>query len=106
VLGSFRAGVRAARRHESLYFAALLPEERILQAFGSARLLWQGWAYTPAVTVWVFLSQCLSMDHSCREAVARLGLSNRTRPSSLLLDRLLAPRRQGKFLTLECSRRR
>ena len=72
MLGSFRAAVRAARRHESLYFAALLPEERILEAFGSARLLWQGWVYTPAVTVWVFLSQCMSMDHSCREAVARL----------------------------------
>jgi len=28
--------------------------------------------YTPAVSVWVFLSQCLSVDHSCREAVARL----------------------------------
>ena len=28
--------------------------------------------YTPAVTVWVFLSQCLSPDHSCRDAVARL----------------------------------
>jgi hypothetical protein len=24
------------------------------------------------VTVWVFLSQCLSPDHSCRDAVARL----------------------------------
>lgn len=70
--GSFRAAVGAARRQQGLYFAALLPEERILQAFGSARWLWQGWVYTPAVTVWVFLSQCLSMDHSCREAVARL----------------------------------
>ena len=24
------------------------------------------------MTVWVFLSQCLSPDHSCRDAVARL----------------------------------
>jgi hypothetical protein len=64
--------VQAARRDDGLYFAALLSEERILDAFGAARALWQGWIYTPAVTVWVFLSQCLSMDHSCREAVARL----------------------------------
>ena len=71
MLGSLRAAVGAARRHESLYFAALLSEERILEAFGSARFLWQGWVYTPAVTVWVFLSQCLSPDHSCRDAVAR-----------------------------------
>jgi hypothetical protein len=72
MLGSFRSAVRAARRQEALYVAALLPQEHILEAFGAARLLWQGWVYTPAVTVWVFLSQCLSTDHSCREAVSRL----------------------------------
>ena len=69
---SFRAAVAQARRHGDLYFAALLPADRILKAFGTARGLWQGWIYTPAVTVWVFLAQCLSADHSCREAVARL----------------------------------
>jgi len=72
MLGSFRTAVQRARRDPSLYFAALLSEESILEAFGPARWLWQGWVYTPAVTVWVFLSQCLSMDHSCRDAVARL----------------------------------
>lgn len=70
--GSFRAVVEAARRGRSLYFAALLPEESILEAFGPARLLWQGWIYTPVTTIWVFLSQCLSADHSCRDAVLRL----------------------------------
>lgn len=69
---SFRQAVAEARRHGDLYFAGLLSEDRILEAFGKARWLWQGWVYTPAVTVWVFLSQCLSSDHSCREAVARL----------------------------------
>ena len=69
---SFRATVAQARRHGNLYFAALLPQDRILKAFGAARAAWQGWVYTPAVTVWVFLSQCLSSDHSCRDAVARL----------------------------------
>jgi putative transposase len=69
---SFRAAVADARRHGDLYFAALLPQDRIEKAFGTARWLWQGWIYTPAVTVWVFLSQCLSPDHSCRDAVARL----------------------------------
>jgi hypothetical protein len=68
----FRVAVAAARRQGQLYFAALLPEDRILKAFGSARANWHGWVYTPAVTVWVFLSQCLSADHSCRDAVARL----------------------------------
>lgn len=70
--GAFRRAVAEARRHRDLCFASLLSEDRILQAFGAARALWQGWIYTPAVTVWVFLSQCLSPDHSCRETVARL----------------------------------
>ena len=69
---SFRAAVADARRHGDLYFAALLSQDRIEKAFGNARWLWQGWIYTPAMTVWVFLSQCLSPDHSCRDAVARL----------------------------------
>jgi len=69
---SLRAAVAGARRHGDLYFAALLSQDRIHKAFGTARAAWQGWIYTPAVTVWVFLSQCLSPDHSCRDAVARL----------------------------------
>ncbi len=69
---SFRAAVAEARRHDDLYFAALLSEDRILKAFDVARSFWQGWVYTPAVTVWVFLSQCFSQDHSCSEAVLRL----------------------------------
>ena len=69
---SLRAAVAEARRHGDLYFAALVPQDRIEKAFGNARWFWQGWIYTPAVTVWVFLSQCLSSDHSCRDAVARL----------------------------------
>jgi hypothetical protein len=72
MLRSFHAAVAAARQHGDLYFAALLDRECILEAFGSASSDWQGWVYTPAVTVWVFLSQCLSPDHSCRDAVARL----------------------------------
>src|SRR3989304_6247966 len=73
MLHSFRATVAEARLHADLYFAALLSQDRILNAFGTARAAWQGWIYTPAVTVWVFLSQCLSPDHSCRDAVARLS---------------------------------
>jgi len=70
--GAFRRAVAEARRQPGLYFASLLSEERIEEAFGLTRALWQGWIYTPAVTVWVFLSQCLSADHSCVEAVAGL----------------------------------
>jgi hypothetical protein len=70
--GAFRRAVAEARRRGDLYFASLLSEDDIQQAFGRARLLWQGWVYTPSVTIWVFLTQCLSADHSCRDAVAQL----------------------------------
>ena len=69
---SFHNAVATARQEGGLCFAGLISEDRILNAFGEARLIWRGWVYTPAVTVWVFLSQCLSPDHSCRDAVARL----------------------------------
>ena len=73
MFASFHAEVAAARRHGDLFFAALLSQEVILSALGAASSLWQGWIYTPEVTTWVFLSQCLSADHSCRDAVARLA---------------------------------
>lgn len=73
MFASFQQAVATARQHGDLYFAALLDEQRILDAFGAASSLWQGWIDTPAITVWVFLAQCLSPDHSCREAVARLA---------------------------------
>jgi hypothetical protein len=46
--GAFRQEAGRARRHWQLYFASLLPEEHILEAFGRARWLWHGWLYTPA----------------------------------------------------------
>lgn len=70
--GAFRQAVAQARRHGKLYFASLLLEDHINQVFGEARGLWQGWIYTPAITIWVFLAQCLSPDHSCCDAVAQL----------------------------------
>lgn len=72
MLGSFRTAVAVARNQRDFYFASLLSEERILRTLGPASALWQGWVYTAPVTVWTFLAQCLSPDHSCREAVAQL----------------------------------
>ncbi len=54
---AFRHAMARARRGGGLYFAGLLSEDRILEAFGKARESWQGWIYSPAITVWVFLSQ-------------------------------------------------
>jgi hypothetical protein len=44
-----------------------------------------GWIFSPLVTLWVFLGQVLSADHSCRNAVARLiahRLAHGQRPCS------------------------
>lgn len=53
-------------------FADLLSERVIRQAVADADVVWKDRIYTPLMTLWVFLSQVLSADHSCRGAVARL----------------------------------
>jgi len=69
---AFRRAISEARRQGDLYFASLLPADRIREAFGQASWFWDSWIYSPSVTFWVFLAQCLSPDHSCRDAVAQL----------------------------------
>jgi len=54
-----------------LPFTDVLSIELVLQALTSAEVVWKDRIYTPLVTLWVFLSQVLSQDHSCRAAVAR-----------------------------------
>ena len=54
-----------------LPFTDVLTEEVIAQALAAIG----GWldrVFSPLVTLWVFLGQVLSADHSCRAAVARL----------------------------------
>jgi hypothetical protein len=73
--GSFRAQVSFLRRQflqdGELPFTNVLTEEVISQAL-SALGGWLDRVYSPLVTLWVFLGQVLSADHSCRAAVARL----------------------------------
>lgn len=70
---SFRQRVAGLRRSDDLFFAALLPAESIVSAFGSAsEVLDSARTYNTAVTVWTFLAQVFSADHSCLSAVARL----------------------------------
>ena len=70
--GAFRKEVAAARENGELYFASLLPEDAINNAYENATPTRLGRIYTPAITVWVFLAQILSTDHSCRDAVTQL----------------------------------
>jgi hypothetical protein len=72
---AFRQQVQFLRRQflqdGDLPFTNVLTEEVIAQALATLT----GWldrVFSPLVTLWVFLGQVLSADHSCRAAVARL----------------------------------
>ena len=73
--GSFRDQVNFLRRQflqdGDLPFTDVLTEEVIAQAL-AAVTGWLDRIFSPLVTLWVFLGQVLSADHSCRAAVARL----------------------------------
>ena len=74
--GRFRQQVRFLRRQflqdGDLPFANVLSEEVVSRALSASDAIWKDRIYSPLVTLWVFLSQVLSADHSCRAAVARL----------------------------------
>jgi hypothetical protein len=71
----FRQQVGLLRRQllqdGDLPFTDVLTEEVIAQAL-TAVTGWLERIFSPLVTLWVFLGQVLSADHSCRAAVARL----------------------------------
>jgi Transposase DDE domain len=73
--GAFRDQATFLRRQflqdGDLPFTDVLTEDVIAQALATVG----GWLdriFSPLVTLWVFLGQVLSADHSCRAAVARL----------------------------------
>jgi hypothetical protein len=71
----FRQQVQFLRRQflqdGDLPFTDVLTQEVITQAL-AAVTGWLDRTFSPLVTLWVFLGQVLSADHSCRAAVARL----------------------------------
>src|SRR6202162_2932846 len=73
--GRFRHQVQFLRRQflqdGDLPFTNVLTEDVIAQAL-TALSGWLDRIFSPLVTLWVFLGQVLSADHSCRAAVARL----------------------------------
>jgi hypothetical protein len=74
--GRFRQQVRFLQRQflqeGNLPFADVLSDQTIKPALHAIDFAWKDRIYTPLVTLWVFLGQVLSADHSCRAAVARL----------------------------------
>ena len=73
--GHFQQQVRFLRHQflqdGDLPFTTILSESTIASALESIDGLWKDRIYSPLVTLWVFLSQVLNADHSCRAAVAR-----------------------------------
>ena len=55
----------------ALPFSELLPGEMAEQAIRAEAVSFRDRLFSPLVTLWVFLSQVLDADHSCRQAVAR-----------------------------------
>lgn len=74
--GRFRQQFRFLQRQflqdGELPFSDVLSEEIVAPALHTTGACWLERIYTPLVTLWVFLSQVLSEDHSCRAAVSRL----------------------------------
>src|SRR2546423_13843102 len=73
--GAFRDQLNSLRRQflqdGDLPFTNVLTQEVSAQAL-AALTGWLDRIFSPLVTLWVFLGQVLSADHSCRAAVARL----------------------------------
>jgi hypothetical protein len=87
--GRFQQQVSFLRRQflqdGDLPFTNVLSERIVAQALAAIDVVWLDRIYSPLVTLWVFLGQVLSADHSCRAAVARLiahRLSRGQRPCS------------------------
>ena len=59
-------------RNTGLPFANVLSETNILDVLHDHDIKYRDRIFNPATTIWGFLSQVLSDDHSCRDAVARV----------------------------------
>jgi hypothetical protein len=59
-------------RNDGLPFADVLTEARIRDVLDEHGVRYRHRVFGPVTTIWGFLSQVLSDDHSCRDAVARI----------------------------------
>ncbi len=55
----------------ALPFADILPADQVQQAVHDEQVRFRNRLFSPAVTLWMFLSQVLDASHCCRQAVAR-----------------------------------
>ena len=59
-------------RNEGLPFAGILTEASIREVLNEHGVQYRDRVFSPVTTIWGFLSQVLSEDHSCRDAVSRI----------------------------------
>jgi hypothetical protein len=59
-------------RDQGLPFAESLSQASILEALNQHQVTFRDRIFSPVTTIWGFLSQALSDDHSCRDAVSRI----------------------------------
>jgi hypothetical protein len=72
---NFASVLRSFASADGLPFADVLTEQDIQKACADENVFFgdgDGDIYTPAVTLWAFLTQCLSASKSCLAAVARV----------------------------------
>jgi len=59
-------------RNEGLPFADILTEASIREVLHEHGVQYWDRVFSPVATIWGFLSQVLSEDHSCRDVVSRI----------------------------------
>ena len=72
---NFASVLRSFASADGMPFADVLTEQDIQKACADENVFFgdgKGDIYTPAVTLWAFLTQCLSASKSCLAAVARV----------------------------------
>jgi putative transposase len=70
---AIRAQASAAGNCDGLLFSERLSPQSVRSACEKLQHEFRERIFSPAITLWVFLAQVLSADHSCREAVAKLN---------------------------------
>jgi len=104
VSGKVRQVVQELNQSQGLAFKDVLSEQEIREVLLELGVTFRQRIFTPIVTVWVFLTQVLSADHSCREAVAKFIAfltANDQKPCSAKTSSYCEARRRLPSLLLE-----
>jgi hypothetical protein len=67
-----RDQIQLLRDSEALPFCDILDGDVVQEVLTQEDVVFRERIFTPQITLWTFLSQVLSQDHSCRDAVHRL----------------------------------